>query len=269
MKTCLLITPEAKEFVWEKIRKYHPEITDEEFRRLFDKYLSLEDFKINENWFDKKIIDENDKDVEIIHKIMRYTAEYYLRLVFHALKIDMNDPNISDERGGTPYRIIKMLTGDNLEDNTEYMCGRFMRRPRIAAFPNELKNGNIITKKLSLTGVCSHHFAPFSTDFDNDSFVLISYIPDKYVIGLSKLTRFIRDYIGRRGWLQEDLTKAIYDEMRNILQTDDIYVGIFNVKHTCEWLRGAQDKNSSFTTEFYGGRFNNPDLRQYVINSVK
>jgi GTP cyclohydrolase I len=269
METKLIITQDVKEYVREKVKRYYPEITDSEFNRLFERYINLKDFKINENWFDKEVISYDDKDAEIIHKILRFVAEYYMRQVFHALKIDMNDPNVSDDRGGTPYRIIKMLTGDNLEDNTEYMSGRFMRKPRLATFPNELKNGNIITKKLSLTGVCSHHFAPFSTDFDKNSFVLISYIPDKYVIGLSKLTRFIRDYVGRRGWLQEDLTKAIYCEMKEVLQTDDIYVGIFNVKHTCEWLRGAQDKDSSFTTEFYGGKFNNPELRQYVINSIK
>lgn len=264
----LIITEELKNFVWEKFSQKYPYTKYEEFEQLFIAYVNLPNFMINENWFDKGII-ENGITAEYIHSIMRFVAEYYMRQVFLALKIDMNDPNVMDERGGTPYRIVKMLSGDNLDDNTEYMSGRFMRPPRLATFPNNMKNGNIITKKVELTGVCSHHFAPFSTKFNENSFVLISYIPKDYVIGLSKLTRFIRDYIGRRGWLQEDLTKHIYDKMKEILKTDDIYVGIFNVKHTCEWLRGAQDNNSSFTTEFYGGKFNDPALREYVINSVK
>ena len=262
----LYVNAQLYDFVKERvIRKF--KITTEEFDKYFDYYLNMPPFKINENWYEVLDIPK-EYDREILHYIIRCTAEYYMRQVFHALKIDMKDPNVTDERGGTPYRIIKMLTGDNTDDNTEYMSGRFMKPPRIATFPNELKNGNIITKKIELTGVCSHHFAPFSTKFDKSSFVLLSYIPKDKVIGLSKLTRYIRDYIGRRGWLQEDLTKHIYDKMKEILETEDIYVGIFNVKHTCEWLRGAQDNGSSFTTEFYGGKFIDPRLREYVINSV-
>ena len=271
MKTKLIIKRILKDFVRNKFKTRNFK-TKKSFDELFDMYINLPDFKINENWFDviKGSIDED--DLEAIHYILRCTAEFYMRQVFHALKIDMNDPNVSDERGGTPYRIIKMLTGDSLDDDSEYMSGRFMKKPRLAVFPNNYRNGktnNIITKKIELTGVCSHHFAPFSTKFKDNSFVLFSYMPKEYVIGLSKLTRFIRDYIGRRGWLQEDLTKSIYDEMKNVLGTDDIYVGIFNVKHTCEWLRGAQDNNSSFTTEFYGGIFEDSKLREYVISSVK
>ncbi|NPA87392.1 MAG: GTP cyclohydrolase I FolE, partial [Epsilonproteobacteria bacterium] len=114
------------------------------------------------------------------------------------------------------------------------------------------------------TAVCSHHFAPFSTKFSHKAKVVIAYIPDKYVLGISKLQRVVR-YIAQRGWLQEDLTRAIYNEISKTAQTKDVYVKLKNIKHSCEFLRGALSESEGFTTEYFGGKFRqNRDLLEFV-----
>ena len=143
--------------------------------------------------------------------------------------------------------------------------GRFMKRPRIATFPNTQKTQIPITKRISITSSCGHHFLAFATQFSEDSYAIVSYIPDKFVLGISKLQR-LADFVCRRFWLQEDLTKALYEEISSAAQTKDVYVGLFNVKHTCEWLRGSKNPEGGFTSEYYDGAFLNADLRESIKN---
>jgi GTP cyclohydrolase I len=201
---------------------------------------------------------------------MRLIATEKLKEVFEALKIDNEDDNVKEEYEvgniGTAGRIIKMWSGADTKDDRELMSGRFHKPVRLAKFPNEISEDydNPIIKEVDLTAVCSHHFAPFSTKFSDSSKVVIAYIPDKYVLGISKLQRVVR-YIAQRGWLQEDLTRAIYKEISISAQTKDVYVKLKNIKHSCEFLRGALSESEGFTTEYFGGKFRtNKELLDFV-----
>jgi GTP cyclohydrolase I len=83
----------------------------------------------------------------------------------------------------------------------------------------------------------------------------VKYIPKDTVIGISKLKRFINDYVGKRFWLQEDLTKHIGQCIKNITQSDDVYVKLYALQHGCEKFRGARDSEGGMTTEFRSGAF--------------
>jgi len=240
----------------EKIRKiYESKGFSTPFEKAWEIYLKTPMFKINENVFDKT--EEWNDDV---HYLMRLVAAEKLKEVFEALKIDTEDENVKDDFNdgniGTAGRIIKMWSGKDTSDDRELMSGRFHKPVRLAKFPNEISEDydNPIIKEVDLTAVCSHHFAPFSTKFSENSKVVIAYIPDKYVLGISKLQRVVR-YIAQRGWLQEDLTRAIYKEISKSAQTDDVYVKLKNIKHSCEFLRGALSHSEGFTTEYFGGKF--------------
>jgi GTP cyclohydrolase I len=107
---------------------------------------------------------------------------------------------------------------------------------------------------------------PFSTKFSPNAKVIVSYIPDKYVLGISKLQRVVR-YVAQRGWLQEDLTKAIYNEISKAAETKSVYVKMKHIIHSCSWLRGAVEDSDGFTTEYYGGKFReNKELLKFVRN---
>jgi GTP cyclohydrolase I len=229
-------------------------------------YENMPSFKINENIHDTGISSELNYN-EDVHQVMRLASQYHMTEVFKAMKVDLDDPNVEEVSKvgniGTPGRLIKMWTGSNTHDDRELLSGRWASKPRIASFPNDSDARIPITKRVDLTAVCSHHLAPFSTTFREEAYAVISYIPDKRLLGISKLPRMV-NFISQRGWLQEGLTKAIYDEITQIAETDSVYVKLSNVVHTCESLRGAKTKEGTFTSEYYGGAFADPELRRQI-----
>lgn len=231
------------------------------FSKAWNEYEGIENFKISEN------VETVGGISEEAHYCMRLATAYQLTEAFKAMRIDMTDTNVLEELSvgniGTPARIAKMWTGSNLHDDRELLSGRWANRPRLAAFENEHDEHIPITKRIDLTAVCSHHAAPFSTTFREDAYALVSYIPHDKVLGISKLQRVV-DWIAQRGHLQEALTKDIYDEIMKVSGTDSVYVKLVNVVHTCESLRGAKSKDGSFTTEYYGGYYNDIMLRQQI-----
>ena len=226
------------------------------FESYYDEYEKLDNFKINQNVADVGGISEE------AHFIMRCTAQHHLEQAFRAMKVDMEDTNVAGEKG-TPYRVTKMWTGSGIDDDRELLGGRWANKPRIAVFPNTHKMSVPITKTVDLTAVCSHHLAPFSVKFREDSYAMISYIPEDFVLGISKLPRLV-NWVSQRGWLQEELAQSLYNEISEIAHTENVYVKLFNVVHTCESLRGAKTEDGTFTTEYYGGVFSDRELRKEV-----
>lgn len=107
---------------------------------------------------------------------------------------------------------------------------------------------------MDLVATCSHHFLPFSS-LDGGK-VIISYIPGDYVLGISKLQRYVT-WCSRRFWLQEDLTKYIGEQISRIAKTKDVYVRCEKLVHGCEKFRGANSKDGNLTTEYRSGYFKN------------
>lgn len=210
---------------------------------------------------------------------MRWVAGIKMEEVLDVLKFDRTDSNLVQDLAvgniGTAQRWAKTVTGDSLECDNEMMCGRYAKPPRIATFPaNEPGVGLVpseplpVTKKFDCSSVCSHHFLPYGTLIDEDSYAVISYIPGEFVLGISKLQR-VADHIARRPTIQEDLTKELYRAVSEAAKTPDVYVGIFKAKHTCEYLRGSQSHDGSLTTEWFGGKFEDKALRESVLRTVQ
>lgn len=257
------ITADLKKYIKERYCLKYPKNT---FNSAFKQYLQLKPFKASENVFES-----NQEITNEIHYIVRLATAYYFKCAFEAMKIDLEDPNLnenlSDGNIGTPGRLAKVYCGSNIDDSEEMGCGRWMKKPRIAVFPNNQNLHLPITKKVDLVSNCSHHTLPFSTLFDDNSYAIISYIPENFVLGISKLQRLV-NYVSRRYWLQEDLTKSLYDIISNAAKTQNVYVGLFNIKHSCESLRGAKTSKGSFTSEYYDGDYNDINLRNkiYFLN---
>ncbi len=257
---------EAAEYIWNKWQEKNMG-TEDEFDEAYRNSRLTPPFKINENVFDKRS-GWNDK----LHFIMRYATGFYITEAFRAMKIDLNDPNVEEnlEEGniGTPQRMAKVWVGANLNEESELGHGRWTHKPRIASFPNTNTNTEIpITKRVDIVSNCSHHGITFSTLARPDSYAIISYIPNEKVLGISKLQR-LADWIGKRFWLQEDLTKAIYDEIVKVAETESVYVKIVNAVHGCEFFRGARSNDGAFSSECYGGKFTDPEMRKQVDRSI-
>lgn len=246
--------------------RYINKYSAESFQKHLDEYLSIKEFAPHGN------INDNQSISEEAHLIMRLSTQYYLTMAFKAMRIDLQDPNVAElmEEGniGTPGRIAKVWCGSNPEDDSELGGGRWSKSPRLADFPHSPSKTGIvhnipITKRVDLVSNCSHHFIPFHTKARPDSYVIISYIPKHFKLGISKLQR-ITNHVAQRFWLQEDLTDALYEEISKAACTNDVYVGLFNIVHGCESLRGARSEDGSFTSEAYGGRFSDYELRKQV-----
>lgn len=245
--------------------KFH---TLKDFDENYKLYLKIPVFKANENFHeimtnysDRNSLSDNENEFintnnEIkpeIHWIMRMETQYYLTKAFEAMKIDIDDPNITEQAlgKGTPGRIAKMWLGADPEDTSELGSGRWNKEPFVSTFPNE-GSGDIITKEVDLISNCSHHFLPFSS-LDGGK-VIIAYRPNKYVIGISKLQRYVT-WASRRFWLQEDLTKYLGETIKRIADTKDVYIRLEGIVHGCEKFRGANAKNGNLTTEYKSGIF--------------
>lgn len=211
--------------------------------------------------------------------VMRWVAGLKMEEVLDILKFDRTDSNLMQDLSvgniGTAQRWAKTVTGSNLEADDEMMCGRYAKPPRLATFPSDEQYGALnannkapITKRIDISSVCSHHFLPYGTLLKDGAYAIVSYIPGDFVLGISKLQR-VADWVCRRPTIQEDLTKDLWEAISKAAQTEDVFVGIFNARHTCEYLRGSQSHDGSFSTVHFGGKFIEKELRDSVILSVQ
>lgn len=173
------------------------------------------------------------------HKKLRLKAEAKLQEVFEIMLVEMDD-NTRE----TAKRIVKVWMGDGISCDTELGGGRFSLPVRLPKFPNDAGRREWITKKVRLVSTCSHHFLPFT------GWAEISYKPNKFVLGISKLQR-LTNYLGNRFWLQEELTYRLQETIAKAAEVslDDVRVKIV-AQHTCETTRGVKSYgDSDFTTE--------------------
>lgn len=246
------VTKECKKFIKER---YDLKFTN--FNKFLKEYEELKDFAPDGNvWESGQTISEE------CHYIMRLSAQYYLTEAFKAMKIDLNDENVKEDLSvgniGTPGRIAKMYCNSNINDNSEMLAGRWMKEPRMASFQRDLEdNQQPIWIETQIRAVCSHHFIGFQNNpNDDDSIVVVGYIPENGVKGgLSKISRFVRDFSSRRPWLQEDLSNYIGQKIKESFKSDSVYVLMRKINHGCTWTRGANDQDAGTTTTYISGKF--------------
>jgi GTP cyclohydrolase I len=81
----------------------------------------------------------------------------------------------------------------------------------------------------------------------------VAYLPNRKVIGLSKIPRIV-DMYARRLQIQEQLTRQIADSVLKVTRAKGVGV-VIEAKHLCMMMRGVEKQNSSMTTSAMLGRF--------------
>ena len=135
-------------------------------------------------------------------------------------------------------------------------------KPNIALFDNKYQYKQMLVEKnITFYSNCEHHFVPIIGKAH------IAYISSGKVIGLSKLNRIVQ-YFAKRPQVQERMTNQIAEELKIILNTEDIAV-IIDAKHLCVSSRGIKDDTSTTVTSYFGGKFTKQDKITELQNTLK
>ncbi len=118
----------------------------------------------------------------------------------------------------------------------------------------------VIVKDIELYSLCEHHLLPFFGKAH------VAYIPNNYIVGLSKIPRVV-DAFARRLQVQERLTTQIRDAIKETLKPLGVAV-VIEAKHMCMQIRGVQKQNSVTTTSAFTGEFENDRTRSEFIRLI-
>jgi len=168
--------------------------------------------------------------------------------IMETLGLDLTDDSLK----GSPKRVAKMYVDEIFSGlNPKNM-------PAITLFDNKYQyNQMLIEKNITFYSNCEHHFVPIIGKAH------VAYISSGKVIGLSKLNRIVQHF-AKRPQVQERLTNQIANQLKTVLNTENIAV-IIDAKHLCVSSRGIKDETSTTITSYFGGEFK----KQAKINELQ
>src|ERR1700735_4167529 len=119
----------------------------------------------------------------------------------------------------------------------------------------------IVLSNIRVVSFCEHHMLPVVGRAH------VGYLPDKRVVGISKLTRVVQGF-ARRLQIQEKLTAEIAEAIREVLQPRGVGV-VIKSEHSCMTMRGVNTPGSALTTStLLGVVRDDPRTRQEFLQYV-
>lgn len=119
----------------------------------------------------------------------------------------------------------------------------------------------VLLKDMRLESHCEHHMVPIIGKAH------IAYIPDKKVVGISKIARLL-DVFSKRLQTQETMTSQIANTIQDVLQPKGVAV-LIDAKHQCMTTRGVHKISTSTITKTMLGDFkNNPETENKFFTLI-
>jgi GTP cyclohydrolase IA len=196
------------------------------------------------------------KNITKYMKVDKYDEQLTTQLAEHYQDI-LHKIGEDPEREGlikTPERVAKalqFLTSGYTLDAAKILRG--------AMFKEDYGN-MVIVKDIELYSMCEHHMLPFFGKAH------IAYIPNGYIVGLSKIPRVV-DVFARRLQVQERLTNQIMDCLQQTLNPLGVAI-VVEASHMCMMMRGVQKQNSVTTTSAFTGAFQQQETRNEFLRLI-
>ena len=194
---------------------------------------------------------------------MSYKNERYMKLVKDIEKSSSNKAEVTDKQAEEAFKTILSWIGED--------PGRegLLETPKraVKAFKEYFKGYNqdakahlsktfgdvegyddmVVEKNITLESHCEHHMAPII------GVAHVAYIPNKKVVGLSKLARTV-DIFSKRLQTQERLTMQIAKTLMSALDAKGVAVTI-DAAHQCMTMRGIKKEKATTITNYFLGAF--------------
>lgn len=173
------------------------------------------------------------------------------RDIMNIMGLDLTDDSLQ----GTPHRVAKMYVKEIFSGLNP------ANKPAVKLFENKYQYKEMLVERnITFYSNCEHHFVPIIGKAH------VAYISNGKVIGLSKLNRIVQ-FFAKRPQVQERLTIQIAEELKRVMETEDVAV-LIDAVHLCVSSRGVQDFNSATVTSSYSGAFNNEATRNEFLKYV-
>jgi GTP cyclohydrolase IA len=168
--------------------------------------------------------------------------------------------------GEDPEREGLKLTPTRVRHALDFLTRGYNEDPKIAingaVFSEEEYQEIILCKDLDFYSLCEHHLLPFFGKAH------LAYLPNRRIIGLSKLARLVEIY-ARRLQVQERLTTQIAHTLMEELEPLGVAV-VLEAEHLCMRMRGVEKQNSYVTTSAMLGVFRTHiETRQEFMNLLR
>jgi GTP cyclohydrolase I len=185
-----------------------------------------------------KLVKDIDKSGQKKHEVSDKQAEEAFKTILTWIGEDPNREGLLE----TPKRVVKAFK--------EYFKGYHQdgSAELLKTFGDvEGYDDMVVEKNITLESHCEHHMAPII------GVVHIAYIPNKKVVGLSKLARTV-EVFSKRLQTQERLTMQIAKTLMNALDAKGVAVTI-DAAHQCMTMRGIKKERATTVTNYYLGTF--------------
>lgn len=152
--------------------------------------------------------------------------------------------------GEDPNREGLRRTPERFEKAFRYLTSGYRQDPEKllnGAMFSVCYDNMVVVKDIELYSLCEHHLLPFFGKCH------VAYIPNKKVVGLSKIARLVNMY-ARRLQIQERLTSQIAKAIQERLAPEGVGV-VIEARHLCMVMRGVEKQHSSAMTSAMLGAF--------------
>ncbi len=169
-------------------------------------------------------------------------------MMLKAISEDLKREGLID----TPKRVAKSL---------QFLTKGYKENPKDVigdAIFHQESTEMILVKDVEIYSLCEHHMLPFFGKAH------IAYIPNKKIIGLSKISRVVEIFT-RRLQIQERLTDQIANCIDECLSPFGVAV-VIKASHMCMQMRGQDKQNKLITTTMLGSFQTDPTLRSQFLS---